>query len=207
MGKSAERILVLAPWNDHPKLDPSSVIWVKLPPVKHTSRHGQKFRLVSWEFCFTECWDCFIMQHCNSRILKGSSFLSNYFVSKLLYSIMLCSLFFTGRGSPDCRELGFAGFWYNFLGGLFFVIFLLVPVWYAAALVSLIEIFSKGEYWCKLHLLVIAGRSGKRPSLSPPCPVDCDKKHCNKGILKLSLVLNDNGFGPIYFCGWKGVNL
>lgn len=96
MGKSAERILVLAPWDDHPKLDPSSVIWVKLPPMKHTSRHGQKFRLVSWEFCFTECWDCFIMQHCNSRILKGSSFLSNYFVSKLLYSSMLCSLMFTG---------------------------------------------------------------------------------------------------------------
>lgn len=58
-----------------------------------------------------------------------------------------------------------------------------------------------------LYLPVIAGRSGKWLSLLPPCPVDCGKKHCNKCILKFWLVLNNNGFDPIYFCGWKGVNL
>lgn len=63
--------------------------------------------------------------------------------------------------------------------------------------------FASFWYNSLLHLPVIAGVSGKRLSLFTslsPCPVDCGKKHCNKCILKLWLVLNNNGFDPIYFC-------
>lgn len=31
--------LLLTAWDDHPKLDPDSVTWVKLPPVAHLSTH------------------------------------------------------------------------------------------------------------------------------------------------------------------------